>query len=78
MSRAVFPHLSGLDPKALEAVIAATADGYPFPTNLDKDPPLGGLAPPSQQHLLHKAVSENWTQAHLDQALSELAARRLA
>ena len=78
MSSAVFPHLSGLDPKALEAVIAATADGYPFPTNLDKDPPLGGLAPPSQQQLLHKAVSENWTQARLDQSLLDSAARRLA
>lgn len=78
MSRAVFPHLSGLNADALQAVIGATADGYPFPTNLDKDPPVGGLAPPSQQQLLSKAVSENWTQARLDQALAELAVGRIA
>lgn len=78
MSRAVFPYLSGLGADALQAVIAATADGYPFPTNLDKDPPLGGLAPPSQQQLLTKAVAENWAQAQLDQALAELSLRRTA
>ena len=25
--------------------IAACAEGYSFPTNLDRDPPIGGLAP---------------------------------
>ncbi len=78
MSRAIFPHLKALGPQALQAVVAATADGYPFPTNLDKDPPLGGMAPPSQQALLHKAVAENWTQAQLDQALGEQAKKRAA
>lgn len=78
MSRAVFPYLSALEPDALQAAVAATADGYPFPTNLDKDPPLGGLAPPSQQMLLLKAVSEKWTQAQLDEELAKLALRRIA
>ena len=78
MSRAVFPHLKNLRANALQAVIAATADGYPFPTNLDKDPPLGGMAPPSQQALLHKAVAEAWTQTQLDHALAEQTTRREA
>jgi hypothetical protein len=78
MARAVFPYLAGLNADALQAVIAATADGYPFPTNLDTDPPLGGLAPPSQQELLLKSVAENWSQLQLDQALAERAARRIA
>ena len=26
-----------------------TAEGYSFPTNLDSDPPKGGLAPETQQ-----------------------------
>lgn len=77
MARAVFPYLAGLNADALQAVIAATADGYPFPTNLDTDPPLGGLAPPSQQELLLKAVAENWSQLQLDQTLAEQAARRI-
>jgi ectoine hydroxylase-related dioxygenase (phytanoyl-CoA dioxygenase family) len=78
MSCAIFPYLKSLAPDALRAIIAATADGYPFPTNLDKDPPLGGMAPPSQQALLHKAVAENWTAHQLDQALSKQQVRRLA
>ncbi len=78
MSRAVFPHLAGLGEAERRAVIAATADGYPFPTNLDTDPPLGGLAPPSQQALLAKAVAEGWSQRQLDAALAEQTAKRAA
>ena len=33
----------------IKAAIAATAEGYSFPTNLDNDPPVGGLAPETQQ-----------------------------
>lgn len=40
----------------LDAVIASTAEGYPFPTNLDRDPPIGGLAPKSQQELLKEHI----------------------
>jgi ectoine hydroxylase-related dioxygenase (phytanoyl-CoA dioxygenase family) len=78
MSRAIFPHLSKLRPKDRAAVIAGTADGYPFPTNLDLDPPIGGLAPSSQQDLLAKAVEERWDQQRLDEALTEQSKRRLA
>jgi ectoine hydroxylase-related dioxygenase (phytanoyl-CoA dioxygenase family) len=45
---------------ALDAVIASSAEGYPFPTNLDRDPPAGGLAPASQQALLRQALDEQW------------------
>ncbi len=38
--------------------IAACAEGYSFPTNLDNDPPLGGLAPMTQAQLLHKHLDE--------------------
>ena len=36
----------------LSAAIAATAEGYSFPTNLDRDPPRNGLAPETQASLL--------------------------
>ena len=78
MARSVFPYLSKLLPQECAAVIAATADGYPFPTNLDRDPPIEGLAPPSQQTLLAQAVAELWDQRRLDKALADQAARRLA
>lgn len=78
MSRAVYPHLGALAPEARAAVIAATADGYAFPTNLDTDPPLGGLAPETQQALLTRAVSEGWSQARLEDALRAQTAKRAA
>jgi ectoine hydroxylase-related dioxygenase (phytanoyl-CoA dioxygenase family) len=40
--------------------VAASAEGYAFPTNLDRDPPVGGLAPKSQQDLMRQALKENW------------------
>jgi len=39
-----------------EAVIAATADGYAFPTNLDTDPPVCGYAPATQADLMRTAL----------------------
>jgi ectoine hydroxylase-related dioxygenase (phytanoyl-CoA dioxygenase family) len=38
-------------------VIAASAEGYAFPTNLDRDQPIGGLAPQTQAELVADAVS---------------------
>jgi ectoine hydroxylase-related dioxygenase (phytanoyl-CoA dioxygenase family) len=42
------------------AVIASCAEGYSFPTNLDRDPPARGLAPESQAQLMLRALRENW------------------
>ncbi len=61
---------------ALHAAIAATAEGYSFPTNLDNDPPTGGLAPPSQQDLLKTALGENWNQHRFEAALTAQDARK--
>lgn len=78
MSRAVYPRLAALAPAERAAVIAATADGYAFPTNLDTDPPIGGLAPESQQALLTRAVEEGWSAERVDQALGVQLAKRAA
>ena len=37
-------------------VIAASAEGYAFPTNLDRDPPIGGLAPKTQAERMAEAL----------------------
>jgi hypothetical protein len=58
------------------AAVAACAEGYPFPTNLDRDPPVGGLAPGSQQALMLRALGENWAPERFAQALGEHGARR--
>jgi hypothetical protein len=57
-------------------VIAASAEGYPFPTNLDNDPPVDGLAPPSQADLVRRALREGWTARTLRNELRAGAQRR--
>lgn len=49
--------------------IAACAEGYAFPTNLDRDPPIGGLAPASHQALMRQALAEGWTPERFTAAL---------
>ena len=78
MSKAVFPHLKALEGDDLAAAIAATAAGYSFPTNLDTDPPIDGLAPETQAALLTRAVAENWTAEALSEALDAQQAKRVA
>lgn len=83
MCRALFPALSDLSGNRLTeaevaAVIAATAEGYSFPTNLDTDPPIGGNAPETQADILRRAVDEDWTNDHLHDVLDTLRARRAA
>lgn len=62
MSATLYPVLQNMrqtgaitEARALDA-IAACAEGYAFPTNLDRDPPLGGLAPQSQQAFMREAL----------------------
>lgn len=76
MVRAVYPYLFAFSAAERSAVIAATADGYPFPTKLDTDPPLGGLAPQTQQALVGRALAEGWDSTTLDAALTIQAAKR--
>ncbi|MGW4734164.1 phytanoyl-CoA dioxygenase family protein [Streptomyces shenzhenensis] len=78
---AVFPVLlkrraEGVGEPWLDRVIAASAEGYPFPTNLDNDPPLDGLAPPSQADVVRRAVREEWTPQALRDELRAAAGRR--
>ncbi|MEM7423447.1 MAG: phytanoyl-CoA dioxygenase family protein [Pseudomonadota bacterium] len=67
--------LSG--PRAV-AAIAACAEGYPFPTNLDTDPPAGGLAPESQADLFRRALTEGWASEKFAEAVAAQEARREA
>jgi ectoine hydroxylase-related dioxygenase (phytanoyl-CoA dioxygenase family) len=81
VSNAVYPALlrrkaDGADTQWLDHVIAASAEGYPFPTNLDSDPPVDGLAPPSQADLVRRALAEGWTPRTLRDELRAAADRR--
>lgn len=82
MTRAVFPELLSRvgqwSAEAIDRVIAATAEGYAFPTNLDRDMPADGLAPRSQADLLRDAVHGAWADGKLDAALVALEDRQRA
>ncbi|MGW0600489.1 phytanoyl-CoA dioxygenase family protein [Streptomyces sp. NPDC002776] len=78
---AVYPVLlrrrsEGAEVARLENVIAASAEGYPFPTNLDRDPPLDGLAPSSQADVVRRALREGWAPQALRDELRARAERR--
>ena len=81
MMLAVYPALlanNGLDAQAVAAVVACTADGYSFPTNLDTDPPAHGLAPQTGQQLMLQALDERWTPADFATAVAQMRAKRQA
>ncbi len=81
MCIAMYPHAqaaSGLAPAELCAAIAACAEGYSFPTNLDSDPPVGGLAPETQQALFRRALDEVMLPAAFNAALAQISAKQCA
>ncbi len=79
--RAVHPVLrrwvaEGAPARAVDNVVATAAEGYPFPTNLDLDQPVGSLAPASQVDLVRRALAEDWDGQALGEALTAQSSRR--
>ncbi|WP_411052790.1 phytanoyl-CoA dioxygenase family protein [Tritonibacter sp. SIMBA_163] len=64
MCKLLYPHAyrvkqeNSLSAAELSAAIAATAEGYSFPTNLDRDPPTNGLAPETRAAFFRRALAE--------------------
>lgn len=82
MVAAVYPALqamqaAGRDPRDILNAVVATAEGYPFPTNLDRDKPIGSLAPASQVDVVLDALASDFTSAQLDDALNNQNERRI-
>ncbi len=84
MVKALYPALQAarksgsLTPDQIACALAASAEAYAFPTNLDRDPPLGGMAPKSQARLVAEALEADWPPKTLFAALDEQAAKRLS
>jgi ectoine hydroxylase-related dioxygenase (phytanoyl-CoA dioxygenase family) len=81
MSNAVFPALleakaAGAEEQALRNAVAACAEGYSFPTNLDRDQPVDGLVPPSQASIVLALLARAADPAELDRELTAYATRR--
>ena len=60
--RAIYPVLlqrkaAGMPDVSLDNAVAAAAEGYPFPTNLDRDQPVDGLTPASQADIVRDALA---------------------
>jgi ectoine hydroxylase-related dioxygenase (phytanoyl-CoA dioxygenase family) len=82
MVRAVYPVLlamraAGRPERELANAVNATAEGYPFPTNLDHDQPIGSLAPASQVGTVLAALADGLTPRQLDIALVQQDERRI-
>lgn len=78
---AVYPSLAarqaeGMCGDDVTNVLATISDGYSFPTNLDLDPPIGGLAPLSQAQITVQALDQNWPCEQLATELISYADRR--
>ena len=50
---------SGTGDRELANAVAASAEGYAFPTNLDRDRPIGGMAPPTQAGVVIECLGES-------------------
>jgi ectoine hydroxylase-related dioxygenase (phytanoyl-CoA dioxygenase family) len=78
---ALFPVLvdrraEGVPDRDLLNAIAAAAEGYGFPTDLDLDQPVDGLAPETQAELVWRAVREGMDTETFGSELAAQAGRR--
>ena len=81
MCAALYPVLrrlraAGAPERELRNVIAAAAEGYPFPADLDLDQPVGGPAPETQAGLVLRCLEEDAEPAAVEQELQDMAGRR--
>ncbi len=79
--RALYPTLltlqaEGTPETTLHNIVAASAEGYAFPTNLDHDQPIDGLTPPTQADLVCRSLRESWDPATLNTELDAQSRRR--
>jgi ectoine hydroxylase-related dioxygenase (phytanoyl-CoA dioxygenase family) len=83
MSAALHPVLykmkktGALDADRINDAIAACAEGYSFPTNLDRDPPIGDLAPETQAAMMRRALDEGWQVEQFEAELEKQNCNRL-
>ncbi len=80
---AIYPALltaldDGLSPRNVDNVIAASAEGYAFPTNLDADQPIDGMSPTTQAQTVAAAVRSRMPVSELRARLTDSDTRRLS
>ena len=84
MCELVYPHVLSrwqrreMSEENVVATVAACAEGYPFPTNLDLDPPVGGLVPKSQADIMLAALERGLKHESFIRELSEHSEKRIS
>jgi len=84
MTKALYPALlaaaqsGSVSARGVANAIAASAEGYSFPTNLDRDPPIGGLAPKTQAQIVREALAAGMGPVDLAAAVDALTERQKA
>jgi len=82
IAKAVYPYLLNMfqcgvmNWSEVARAVAATAEGYAFPTNLDRDPPVGGLAPMNQQALMLQSLKQALSATDFDDLIDAHALKR--
>jgi ectoine hydroxylase-related dioxygenase (phytanoyl-CoA dioxygenase family) len=77
MSMALYPalqRLAGQDDwqdRYTRLAIEACAEAYPFPANMELEPPVNGLAPVSQQQLMSQCLAEGCSAGVFSQRIGE-------
>lgn len=83
VTESVYPVLmsrkaSGAPLGDLANAVAASAEGYPFPSNLDRDQPVDGMAPPTQAQVVREALPEGLSPHELSNRLGIQATHKLS
>lgn len=84
MLRALYPELlsfvsnGSVPPQQLKHIVAAAAEGYSFPTNLDSDPPVNGMAPQTQNELVHASLENRVSADQFNVLLNEHTNRKFS
>lgn len=81
MCSALYPVLrrrraEGASERWVRNVVAASAEGYAFPADLDLDQPVGGLAPESQAEYLLRCLGAEAEPTEVEDGLRAMARRR--
>ena len=67
------PETHSLEQRGIRAFVQAIAEGYPFPTNLDRRPPgVGGMAPESEQDIIVRGLQAGWDRKQVVAALEKM------
>jgi ectoine hydroxylase-related dioxygenase (phytanoyl-CoA dioxygenase family) len=67
---------AGMSRREVANVVAASAEGYAFPTNLDRDQPIDGMSPRTQAELVTDALADGLPTDQLVSRLGEQLAGR--